>query len=260
MRNALVGAAALALIAAPGAALAAAEDFVVVEAGGLPVILTAPHGGTSMAGLPTRNRGVMLHDEHTLEITLRVAARLEKLLGARPYVVAAKFSRRAIDANRAPGEAFDYDGARPVYEAYHGAIARFIADIRRRFPGGGMLLDIHGQSTERAAIFRGTRNGATVRRLLERSGLAAFTGPQSILGALQAKGYAIIPPNTPPGSPREDRQYGGGYTTQIYSGPDGIDAMQLELGADLRTRPALADDLADAIAVFVRAYLPVSPG
>jgi N-formylglutamate amidohydrolase len=251
LRTLVIGAAAVA-----PEALAAPEDFLVVHAGDIPVILTAPHGGEAMAALPRRRGGVQLRDAHTLELTLAVAARLQQALGAAPYVVAAKFNRRVIDANRAAAEAFEDAGAQPLYAAYHAAIARFVAEARQRFPDGALLLDVHGQSSDAAAVFRGTQNGTTVRRLLVRAGEAALSGPESVLGALAAKGYTVNPDArsmTP-----EARAYLGGFTVQTYSRePDGIDAIQLELGLSLRQRPGFADDLADAIATFTRAHLAI---
>jgi len=243
------------VLAAARRAVAAPEDFVVAQAGAAPLILTAPHGGTAMAGLPQRRRGTQTRDEHTLEIALAVASRL-RALGVPAYLVAARFSRKAIDANRAPEEAFDDASARPLYRAYHARIEGFVAEMRARFPGGALLVDLHGEGADPQAVFRGTRNGATVRRLLARHGVGALCGPDSILGALQAAGLAIVPPNTPPGTPAEDARYRGGYTVATYSRePDGIDALQLELGMALRASPAFGDQLADALARFTRAYL-----
>ena len=229
-------------------------DLIVAQAGDLPIVLTAPHGGRhGIPGVPQRTGGVQLRDEHTFEITQALAARLAVLLGAPPYVVAARFSRTRIDANRPEETALEHDAARPIYRAYHARIRHFVADARQRFPAGALLLDIHGQSSDPAAIVRGTRDGATMPRLLAQHGVAALTGPASILGVLAARGHAVVPPNTPPGSPREHAAYRGGFTVRTYAAA--IDALQLELGIDVRAHPALVDDLADAIVTFVRAYL-----
>jgi N-formylglutamate amidohydrolase len=257
------GIAALAFIgiAAATVARAAPAEFIVVQAGDLPVILTAPHGGTEMAGLPTRNGGTTLRDAQTLELTQNLARGLAARLGAAPYVVAAKFSRKVIDANRAPAEAFEDASAQPLYNAYHAQISRFVADAKARFPAGVLLIDVHGQSAEPNAVVRGTRNGATVRSLIERGGVAALIGPQSILGVLQAKGIQVIPANTPPPLPAEDSRYDGGFTVATYSraAGGGINTIQLEIGAALRARASFSDDLADAIAAFARAYLLKAP-
>jgi N-formylglutamate amidohydrolase len=60
-----------------------------------------------------------------------------------------------------------------------------------------------------------------------------------------------------------ERQYTGGYTTRTYGSHRGtqVDAMQLELGASLRRSVNLertASDLAHAIAIFAKEYLPLA--
>ena len=65
----------------------------------------------------------------------------------------------------------------------------------------------------------------------------------------------------------KEERYVGGYIVQTYGSHHGrgIDAIQLEIGTKLRARSNLeqtATDLAEAIAVFAHAYLPLekSPG
>lgn len=244
------------MVTALGAAAAEADRFLVVEAGRLPVILTAPHGGREpIPDVPRRIHGTRLRDEGTLELAQVLSARLTALLGAPPYLVAARFSRTRIDANRPEDAALEHDAARPIYRAYHAHVRRFVAEVAERFPGGALLIDIHGQSAEPVAVLRGTQDGATVPRLLARHGAAALTGPASILGALAARGYTVVPPNTPPREPGEPAAYRGGFTVQTYAAE--IDALQLEFGLTLRGRPELAEDLAHAIARFATSYLAV---
>jgi N-formylglutamate amidohydrolase len=242
-----------------GAAIAAGpESLVISRSGNLPILLTAPHGGTErVADVPARRHGVTTTDARTSELTLAVAKRIEEALGAEPYVVAARFKRQYIDANRAETEALESPAAKPAYAAYHDRIRAFVSEIRRRFPQGGLLLDIHGQSDDPGVVHRGTKDGATVAALIRRGGEAALTGPQSVFGALQSRGYQVFPPNTPLGDPREFRKLNGGYTVQTYGSgrPDGIDAIQVEVGRDLRTDPKFTGALAEAIVVFYRAYL-----
>jgi N-formylglutamate amidohydrolase len=123
-----------------------------------------------------------------------------------------------------------------------------------------VLLDIHGQATAGGVIYRGTGNGRTVASLMLRHGAAALNGPKSILGRLQRMGYHVMPAAY--GAEGESR-YAGGYIVRTYGShrPDGVDAIQLEIGSKLRARPNLdrtATDLADAIAVFAREFLPIS--
>lgn len=242
-----------------GAAIAAdADGLVLARAGSLPILFTVPHGG--LEGVPNvflRSRGITLTDAYTIELADALAKHLADELGAQPYLVAARFSRKYIDANRAEVDAFDSPHAKPVYDAYHGHIRHFIAQIRERFPRGALLLDVHGQPEDPGSVHRGTRNGLTVAALIRKHGPEALTGPKSILGVVQRKGYRIFPPNTPVGNPPEDRRYNGGYTVQTYGGgsPDGLDAIQIEVGRDLRTDPGFAAALGEGIAVFYRTYL-----
>ena len=240
------------------AAHAASHDLVLARGGALPIILTAPHGGTATVGLvKEREAGIKSRDGLTLEVAEGLEKRLAQRLGAAPYIVAARFHRKYIDANRASYEAYEDPAARAAYDAYHQHIREYLAEIRTRFPNGALLLDIHGQGSDPDVLFRGTNDGRTVWRLTQKHGSVALTGKDSVLGALASRGYSINPPNTPPGRPPEDRRYSGGYTVQQYGShaPGGIDAIQLELGVNQRRNAAFVDDLADAVVAFYRAYL-----
>jgi N-formylglutamate amidohydrolase len=237
---------------------AGVEELVVARPGNLPVILVAPHGGReAVNGVRVRTSGKLDMDARTLELTGALAQRLHALLGAEPYVVAAKFHRRYIDANRSEAEAFEDPAARPAYLAYHDHIRRYVAEVGQRYPRGALLFDIHGQSTDVDTVHRGTNNGATVARMLRQHGPGALIGSKSVFGVLQAKGRTVFPPNSPIGKPREDPRYNGGYTVRTYGSdqPGGIDAIQLEIGANLRRTAGFIDDLAEAIAVYCRTYL-----
>jgi N-formylglutamate amidohydrolase len=243
-----------------------AARLLTVWSGMLPIIIAAPHGGrTAVPGVPVR-RGVGVaqftveRDGNTAEIAEIVAGKIYARLGVRPFLVVAQFERRFVDANRPASGAYEAAAAKPYYDAYHGALESAVSQVRARW-GAGLLLDIHGQGAERDAIFRGTDNGKSVAVLRQRHGADALTGPASIFGLLAAKGYRILPDVA--GNERE-RRYTGGYTTRTYGSHRGtqIDAIQLELGTDLRTRKTFArtgDDLADAIVIFARAFLAV-PG
>ena len=91
------------------------RNFVKRHRGTLPVLLTAPHGGSVVPpGVLEREetqtpRGcdfVIRRDNQTLQITEAVAQRLLDLTGLSPYTVIACFRRRYADANRSA--AIDY--------------------------------------------------------------------------------------------------------------------------------------------------------
>ena len=238
------------------------DRLLVLWAGTLPVILSAPHGGREpVPGVaPRRGIGVaqfaVERDSNTAELTEILAVKLRERFGAPPFLVIARFERKFVDANRDPSTAYEALQAKPYYESYHRAISVSAETIRQKW-GGGLLLDIHAQGAQAETIFRGTDNGRSVSQLENRYGKTALTGPQSLLGHLASIGYKIQPDLS--GQDRETR-YSGGYTTRTYGSHQGtkIDAIQLEFGSSLRAKANLertANDLAQAIEVFARTYL-----
>jgi len=237
-----------------------AADTIVHIPGTLPLVLTVPHDGDQTLGFtPVRRQGALLRDLGTRPVAEQVADLLARRLGQRPCLVVAKVSRRFLDVNRSEAEAMDSDNALPAYRAYHAAVARCVADARARHPQGALLVDVHGQAQVPDTTFRGTRAGLTTQALLARHGPAALQGPHSLIGLLAARGYTVHPA-IGSDSLREDARYAGGYTVFTYGShkPDGIDAIQLELGQLQRQNPQLPQDLADALVAFLgqHGYLP----
>jgi N-formylglutamate amidohydrolase len=239
-------------------------ELLILWAGTLPIIFSAPHGGRQpVAGADVR-RGVGItqfatgRDHHTDELAEKIAAKLEVRLGAKPFLLVANFERKYLDVNRPPARAYESAEAKFYYDAYHSALRQAHDRVRREW-GRGLLLDIHGQSARDDTIYRGTNNGKTVMSLIRRFGAEAIVGPQSIFSRLEERGYKVWPPTA---APHKEDRYAGGYIVQTYGShqPSGIDAIQLEFGAKLRARANLeqtATDLAEAIAVFTQAYLPL---
>lgn len=240
------------------------DDLVVIEPGDIPIILSVPHSGTRpVSGIePRKNDGTAdfttVRDVNTHQLARKLQAALEKRLGGKPYVVIARFDRKYIDANRPATRAYDQPQSKPHYDAYHQALADARADVLKRW-GTGLLLDVHGQSAEVDAIFRGTSQLKTVAALRQRAGDAALTGPESLFGQLQKKGYRVIP--DPGATDQKEPRFSGGHIIRAHGSHNerGIDAIQLEFGSKLRARDRLdqtADDVADAVAAFAKKYLP----
>ncbi|TWU49060.1 BPL-N domain-containing protein [Rubripirellula reticaptiva] len=241
------------------------EKLIQQETGELPIILSAPHGGRQpIPGVhPRQGVGVKafnsIPDLATDRLTETLADAIEKAMGKRPYVVIARFNRKYADANRREPLAYESENAKQVYQAYHAAIAEAKADVIERW-GRGVLLDIHGQSTEPSAIFRGTANGKTTTHLVNRFGQNSLTGKESLFGNLARNGFRVIP--AVGSNEHEHSSYNGGYIVNAYGSRSGgtLDAIQLEIGRDLRllaSRPQTAEKLAKSIAVFACDYLPV---
>ena len=240
-----------------------AASMVSIANGQLPIILSAPHGGQEAIPGISQRRGTGVErfnvgrDTRTDELAELVALELEKRLNAKPFGVIARFERKYLDVNRPRDAAFESGESTKHYETYHGALREFTQRVKSQW-GGGLLLDIHGEGADAAAIYRGTLNGRTVKSLLQRFGAPAVSGKQSVLGQMASKGYKVLPSN---GDKDKETRYLGGYIVQNYGSHQalGIDAMQLEFGSSLRSRANLertARDLAQSIEAFAREYLP----
>lgn len=260
----------LLLVLMLGTATATAQSpsgLVAVELGELPIILTAPHGGTQEIpdvsprkgeGAPQFNARV---DSRTRRLTESLADAIESELGKRPFVVIARFHRKYLDANRRPRDAMESPAAKDVYHAYHNAITDACQTVVKQW-GYGILLDIHGQGKNANAIYRGTQNGKTTTHLTSRFGREALVGKTSLFGELANQGLTVIPAvgsNHP-----EAENYDGGYTVRTYGSGSGgtLDAIQLELGASFRSEincSATANKLANAITAYAHSYLPKVP-
>lgn len=249
------------ILRSPAQGFDSGASLVINQAGALPVILSAPHGGRSpIPGVPERQgRGVAqfvtTYDGGTAELAESLAVAIERQFGKRPYVVIARFDRHFVDANRPAREAYETPVAQPIYAAYHEALAAAVHDIRQTW-GQGILLDLHGQGADAETIFRGTQNGRSVAALVQRFGTTAIDGSASLLGSMADLGYTIFPPSS---GRREDPRFNGGYIIQTYGSdrPDGVDAFQLEFGSTWRSiahRDQVASDLAKSLARFGKAY------
>ena len=240
-------------------------DFVTVQKGTLPVIVSAPHGGRKkLPDVPVRvGKGLAnfhtVRDENTAELTERFVEELGKLLKGKPWVVIARFERKYLDANRPPAEAYESEKAKPYYDAYHGALASACKAVKKEF-GRGLLLDVHGNALHPDAICRGTQNLKTVTLLKEREGLAAIRGKKSVLGRMEDRGYTVIPAGGDDEKAKEAPAFAGGHIVQTYGSHTdfGIDAIQVEFGSKMRAKDqygTTALEFADAVRVFHDAYL-----
>ncbi len=239
------------------------NDFVLVQEGNLPILLTAPHGGNKqIEHIQARKSGNTIPDIKTLELAELVSSNLTILLGRKPYIVAAKFSRTYLDANRAEKRAYDQENCpllQTLYRSYHHHITNFVQALKNKYPKGAILLDLHGQIVDKQAIYIGTGNGLTIATMKLQHGEQAMVGPHSIVGQLRKRGYVVLPDNTQ-NNQAEELHYIGGYTVRTHgSHNNGIDAIQLEIGFDLRyTQEKIiqfAKDLAESIAHFCHYYL-----
>lgn len=245
--------------------------------GTLPVILTAPHGGSARpaqvsvrkeAETPPGCDFQTSRDNETAAMTAAVAQKILDLTGLSPYVVIAQFHRKYIDANRTETCAFTDPDARLFYLEYHARVAEFVAEVLRQNQGRGFLFDIHGTQViagDRADIYIGTANGASLPAGFDRRSLFLQHGLHGLLVAARhptgpdgqgpAFSYRVSPANE---SVLETGAVSGGFTIRHYGAT--INCIQVEIANTVRDDPAtralFIGDLALAIINFVRRYAP----
>ena len=230
------------------------------QEGELPIILTAPHGGKlPIAGVPERSKidtpqFATVEDIRTNLLAERTAVQIEKDTGKKVFIVIAKFARKYADANRPVEYGTECDAAAKVHQEYHKTLKSYVDKVTKNFPQA-LLIDIHGQGSDKAVVYRGTQNRKTVTGFPE----VQITGPSSLLGKLESSGIKLVP-ETKDSVAKETTKFTGGYIVQTYGAKNQpkIMAIQLEWGSNYRQTSTLdetADKLAKAIESHYFAYL-----
>lgn len=245
----------LPLILATGTGIACAEQpFIEHQAGTLPLVLAAPHGGTLRPGeLPNRSFGRVAQDTYTAEIVLALAAALEVKTGHRPHVILCRLHRTKVDCNREIKEAAQGNpGAEAAWNEFHKACNTACETVTRE-QGCGLFLDIHGHRHEDQRVELGylltarqlelsntaldgdALNGekSSIRELITRSGRnlsALVRGPNSLGSLLEARSILCVPSPTKPAPTPGADYFSGAYDVQAHGSRDGgtISAIQLE--------------------------------
>lgn len=256
--------------AACGPPLLASDELVLTQSGDLPIVISAPHGGTMpIVDVPERKGEGLAkgpsgfftgRDGGTQELALELARQLQERFAAKPSYVISRVHRRYVDFNRPADIAVEDARAGIVYDEYHNALKNHCRLVRNHHPRG-LLVDIHGQGTSAETVYRGTKNGLTTTLLTKDFGTDALTGDQSLFGLLKQRGWTVHPF---PFNGREQSGFSGGYIVQTYGSHrgDGLDAFQLEFGSRYRTASARAETakvLVDAIESYAARYLEIRP-
>lgn len=256
----------------------AEQHLVKRHRGTMPVILTAPHGGSEQPAevleprqsdqTPAGCDFETERDNETALITESVAQKILELTGLSPYVVIANFHRKFIDANRSEPCAFTDLAARPFYDEYHNRIAEYISQIRSQNQSRGFLFDIHGTveiGGDPADIYLGTKNGSTLPFGFDRRNIFMQHGLHGLLKAASHQtgaggGGSVLSYRVSPGNETaiETTQVSGGFTVSTYGAL--INSIQIEIASTIRdvaeTRGVFIEDVAFAIINFVRRYAP----
>ncbi|KGL64168.1 T9SS type A sorting domain-containing protein [Polaribacter sp. Hel1_85] len=115
--------------------------------GTMPVIISAPHGGTLTGSeLSTRGCGTGEMDDNTDILIREIQKKCFDQFGVYPYIIINNLRRNKLDPNRNKSVATcSNTNVYEYFDAYHDFIDAASADITAKF-GKGLYIDLHGQS------------------------------------------------------------------------------------------------------------------
>ena len=218
--------------------------------GSLPIILSAPHGGTyDPKYIQNRKSGVFDIDSNTKELTYEILDEFLNQTNAYPHTILMNLSRKKVDANRAVEDAIDNQGkAMYYYNIFH----NFIQDAKIKFHDKfqkGIYIDIHGQSHGHKHIefgyllfndtlklddqsLRGHQEVSSIKTLgkfSDKCFIEQIKGDSSLSGLMSSKDFKSIPSEDMPYA-KCGNYFEGAYNTLAYSSLDdgNISAIQAE--------------------------------
>lgn len=253
--------------------------YIKYMAGTLPILLSAPHGGSlKPSEIKDRTQGVLGNDSNSRSYTLEVARRIFQLTGQRPHIVINRLHRIKLDANRDIKEASQGDkNSETAWAEFRNYMleARKVVTARCK---RGHYFDMHTNGHSEAWVELGILlrssdlaksnavldSGSTYKHKSSWKAMTAMPGivfseilrGSSSLGAmLQARGYKTVPSPTHP-DPKGGGFFSGGYNTASYGSRKGgtIDGTQVETHFSMittNTRYKYSRALAESILTFM---------
>jgi N-formylglutamate amidohydrolase len=272
------------MAAEPVAPILSPTGYIEYIPGTLPLIITAPHGGSlKPSNMPDRKFGVIALDSNTQQLTRQLANDLETLTHARPHVIICRLHRVKLDANRELDEAAQGGAtAETAWKEWH----HFVQQAKRAVEGkftAGLLIDMHGHrhthnkvelgylvqpeqlrrsnsELERSSL---VLRMASIRDLVDRSE-ASFTevlrGQASLGAMLEARGFLCIPSPSQLAPSVEEEYYKGGFNTETHGSRLGgpISAIQIEAPYEgVRDKPTNYLKFSRAVAESLIHYVPL---
>jgi len=123
------------------------KDYIEYYRGSIPLIISVPHGGTTICdNIPRRTNGILGIDKDTIKLACELIEMIKNIFKFKtPSYIISKIHRAKIDFNRSSYEAFDQESelAKEIYHFYHNKIEELILYNLETF-NYSMLIDIHG--------------------------------------------------------------------------------------------------------------------
>lgn len=272
----------------PGTSYFGDNDYVEYIAGNMPLIFTAPHGGSlTPTSIPTRTasacggEATTSADLDTEDLARHIRTEFFNRTGKYPHIVINRLHRSRLDANREIGEAAcgnaqSQEAWRDYHEFIETAKTKVTADHQR-----GWYTDLHGHGHAIARLELGYDLSATTLRLSDAeldagatyetaSSIRAFSqqstlsfsallrGSTSLGTLLTDAGFPSVPGTQDPAPDVGEEYFSGGYSAQRHSCKTSGQVCGVQIEANLagvRDTPANRAAFAAAIATAYAAFL-----
>lgn len=238
----------------PGTSYFGRQSYVEYIPGELPVILSAPHGGSlAPSEIVDRTDGTTVTDTNSRETLLAVRTALLERTGKAPHVVISHLRRTKLDPNREIVEAAQGNPfAENAWQEFHAYIEVAAATVTKTY-GSGFYIDIHGHGhaiaraelgyllsssqlnrTDTEINVQGLATQSSIRALAASSPLPfaqLLRGTTSLGGLMQKEGVRSVPSPGDP-SPGSDDYFTGGYNTSRHGSLQtgrAVSGVQIEL-------------------------------
>jgi autotransporter-associated beta strand protein len=269
----------------PGQSYFGRNNYIEYIAGDLPIIVSAPHGGTlAPSEIPDRDcTGISdcstTTDSNLDDLAAKVRTEVQNRVGHVPHVIICHLKRIKVDCNREIDVgAMSNIWAMVAWNEFQDFIAAAKTAVSNQY-GKGFYVDLHGhghtiQRLELGYLLSSTQlgysdttlnstyyeNQSGIRTLSQQSPLTfpqLLRGSNSFGALIDAEGYPAVPsPDIP--NPGTDPYFNGGYNTDQHSSVHGgtISGLQIESNmTGVRDTSANRTAYAQALARVFETYL-----
>jgi hypothetical protein len=260
-------------------------QYMEYDAGDLPVVITAPHGGSlTPVELPDRTGSAITTatDTQTEALAHAISDAFMASTGHRPHLVICRLRRTKIDANREIVEAAQgnrlTERAWAEFHSFAEAARQAVLDAS----GTGFYIDLHGHGHEMQRLELGYlltstdlsqsdaaldatsayRDKSSIRTLATEASVpfsVILRGSGSLGALFESNGFPAVPSVSQP-SPGNDPYFDGGYNTARYGSRDGggMSGVQIETNyTGVRDSPFDRAKFGQALVNVLSAYLGV---
>ena len=276
----------------PGQSYFGRSNYIEYIAGDLPIIVSAPHGGTlTPSEIPDRDcTGISdcstATDSYLDDLAAKMRTEVQNRVGHVPHIIICHLKRTKVDCNREIDVgAMSNVWAMVAWNEFQNYILAAKTAVSNQY-GKGFYLDMHGhghtlQRLELGYLLSATQlgysdttlnstyyeNQSSIRTLSQQSPLTfpqLLRGTNSFGALIDAEGYPAVPsPDIP--NPGTDPYYNGGYNTDQHTSVHGGTISGLQIESNMTgvrdtsaNRTAYAQALARVFEIYLGAHYSIN--